>query len=66
MSLHGYRVSLDISARDEPFYALLMALMRKADYSNRGKLKAAWPEIYKELVEREYAPGGILPEEEGA
>jgi len=60
MSLYDYRVSQEIAARDEPFYALLMAVMRKADTDNTAKLKAAWPDVWEELFQRYHAPGGFL------
>jgi hypothetical protein len=49
MSEYDYLCSRAIAARDEPFYALIMAAMRKADTDNLEKLKAAWPETWDEL-----------------
>ncbi len=63
MSYHEYRASLEISSQDYPYYALVMALMRKADSDNMAKLRAAFPETYAELRERYNAPGGVLPGE---
>jgi len=64
VSLHGYHVSLELSRQDVPFYALIMAAIRKADTSNTAKLKAAWPEVYAEFSIRYNAPGGLLQSEE--
>ena len=61
---HEYLVSQELSAEDHPFYALIMAAMRKADTANTAKLKAAWPEVWKELYARYHAPGGTLTENE--
>jgi hypothetical protein len=60
MSLHEYEVSLNISARDYPFYALIMAAFRKADSDNLGKLRCAFPLTWNEFIERYNAPGGLL------
>ncbi len=60
MSLFDYRVSREIEAKDYPFYALVMAAMRKADENNLAKLKAAFPRVWQELGERYQAPLGIL------
>jgi len=59
-----YLVSQKLSAEDYPFYALIMAAMRKADTTNQAKLKRAWPEVWKELYARYHAPGGALTETE--
>ena len=63
MSLYDYRRAREIAAEDYPFYALIMAAMRQADTDNAEKLKAAWPEVYAELEQRYWAPGGLLPDE---
>jgi len=65
MSLHEYRESISISAEDPPFYALLMAAIRKADTTNTAKIKYAWPELWDEMQARYNAPGGILREDCG-
>lgn len=64
MSLHEYRASLEIGRMDPPFYALVMAAMRKADTYNFAKLSAAFPEVRDELQARYDAPGGLLDGEE--
>jgi len=63
MSLFDYRTSLNLAAQDHPFYALIMAAMRKADSNNIAILKNSFPEIWNELQQRYDSPGGILPEE---
>jgi len=65
MSLYDYQASLDISSDDPPFYALIIAAMRKADSTNIEKLKAAWPEVYDEFRARYSAPLGVVPELDG-
>ena len=61
MSLYDYHASLKLSQNDPPFYAIIMAAMRKADTNNTALLKSCWPEVYAELFERYHAPGGELP-----
>lgn len=64
MSFFDYRASAEICSQDPPFYALIMAAMRKADTDNTEKLRAAWPEVWNELFARYHAPGGLLEGEE--
>jgi len=63
MSHYDYEKSKEISAKDPPFASLIMAAMRKADTENTAKLKGAFPDIFNELQERYWAPGGLIPEE---
>lgn len=63
MSLHEYLCSQAISREDPPFYALLFAMIRKADSENVTKIRAAWPEQWAEMQARYHAPGGVLPED---
>jgi len=63
MSHYDYEESKEISAKDPPFASLIMAAMRKSDTENTAKLRGAFPEIFNELQERYWAPGGLLPEE---
>lgn len=65
MSLHAYKVSQEISKENPPFSALIMAAMRKADTQNAVKLRLAFPEIYDELEERYWTPGGLIASEGG-
>jgi hypothetical protein len=65
MSLHSYKVSQEISKEDYPFSALIMAAMRKADSQNIVKLTLAFPEIWDELDERYWTPGGLIASEGG-
>jgi hypothetical protein len=60
VSLYDYRQSASLIRYDPPFYALIMAAMRKADTDNTKKLRAAWPEVWEELYARYHAPGGLL------
>lgn len=63
MSLYDYKMSQQISARDYPFYSLIMAAMRQADTPNIAKLRVMFPEIWSELDRRYHARGGVLPED---
>lgn len=63
MSLHEYLTSNAINQLDPPFYALIMAAMRKADNTNLGKLREVFPEVWEELDRRYHAGGGVLPED---
>lgn len=65
MSLHSYQVSVELGAQDPPFSALIMAAMRKADTTNAALLRSAFPNIWRELDARYWAPGGLLPSEGG-
>ena len=60
MSYYDYRMSQEISSKDHPFYALIMAAMRQADTDNSVKLKLTWPEVWDELQQRYWAVGGTL------
>lgn len=60
MSLYDYRLSLELIRDDPPFYALVMAAMRRADTDNAARLRAAFPEVHAELDARYNAPGGVL------
>jgi hypothetical protein len=63
MSFYDYKISQQISYEDPPFYALIMAAMRKADTDNQIKLAFAFPEVWDELQQRYNAPGGLMPGE---
>lgn len=63
MSLETYKISKALEMEDVPFYALIMAAMRRADTENQAKLRSAWPAVWEELVARYRAPGGLLPNE---
>ncbi|KKN37826.1 hypothetical protein LCGC14_0759700 [marine sediment metagenome] len=60
MSLFDYRVSMDLAAKDLPFYALIMTAMAQADTPNLERLQSAWPEVWEEMKARYHAPGGQL------
>ncbi len=63
MSLYDYRASIEIAAKDYPFYSLIMAAMRQADTNNSERLQRAFPAVWMELRERS-APDGALTEDE--
>lgn len=64
MSLYDYHYSLKkLSLVDAPFYALLMAAIRKADTENLARLREGFPELVDEFTRRYYAPLGVLPED---
>ena len=61
MTLYDYEASQQLLAqRDWPFYALIMAAMRKADSDNATRLREAFPWTYDELYARYNAPGGVI------
>jgi hypothetical protein len=60
MSLYDYKVSMEMGMNDYPFYALIMAAMRKADTDNLFRLQRLFPETWQELRIRYNAPGGLL------
>lgn len=66
MSYFDYSAAQAIVADDPPFYALIMAAMRRADTTNAALLHWCWPDIWDELQARYNAPGGILPGDPGA
>jgi hypothetical protein len=60
---HAHRASAEISQEDPPFYALLFALMRKADTEHQNRIKELWPDAYRELWLRTVSPDGLLVED---
>jgi hypothetical protein len=64
MSLYDYHVSLELAKQDVPFYALLMAAIRKADTDNLQKLSFVFPQLVAEFRARYNAPGGKLPQDD--
>jgi hypothetical protein len=60
MSLYDYKASVEMEMNDYPFYALIMAAMRKADTDNLFRLQRLFPETWQELRMRYNAPGGLL------
>ncbi len=64
MSRYDYLQSRGIAALDRPFYAIIMAAMRRADTDNLELLRNAFPQVFTELDARYKAPGGWLPEDE--
>lgn len=63
MSLYDYKTSQKLDEDDAPFYALIMAAMRRADTDNANMLRAMWPATWDELQARYNAPGGQLKED---
>lgn len=64
MSQYDYHAARELLVTDVPFYALIMAAMRKADTINTERLRSAFPETWAELEARYNAPGACLPGEE--
>ena len=65
MTHNDYEVAKQIESTNPPFYALIMAAMRKADSANASLLQRAWPETVAELNYRYWSAGGLMPGEEG-
>lgn len=63
MSRYDYFMSREISLKDYPFHALIMAAMRQADNDNTQALQLAFPHVWRELQARYDARGGYLPGE---
>lgn len=61
MSIEDYKISRLPEFADVPFYALLMATMRRADTDNAARLRSAFPAVWSELHARYRAPRGVLP-----
>jgi hypothetical protein len=59
VSIYEYRAAMHIEDQGYPFYALIQAAMRKADSDNLEKLKEAFPEVWKEFLERYNNSGGL-------
>lgn len=60
MSLHEYRRAIELKRADEPFYALVMAAIMRADSDNVARFAEAFPETYYETLLRYNSPGGEL------
>jgi len=59
-SLYDYNKACELTDKDTPFYALLMAAMCRADTGNADVLRSAFPLVWKELSERYNSPGGVI------
>ncbi|MBA7556105.1 hypothetical protein ES705_48803 [subsurface metagenome] len=59
MSLYDYQKSKEIAAGELSFVSLIMAATWKADISNLGRLRTAFPDIIEEL-EKIYFRGDKL------
>lgn len=66
MSLYDYKRAIALRDADEPFYALIMAAMLRADSNNSEELRLAFPHVWDELEVRYHAPGGMTPDEAAA
>ena len=65
MSKYDYQRSQILEAdRENSFYSLIMAAMRKADDVNIEKLKLVFSDTWQELNARYNAPGGKLENEQ--
>lgn len=60
---YGEYLRLKKEIGDPPISSLMMLVIRKADTVNTAKIRAMWPELYEEFLERYNAPGGVLPGE---
>ena len=60
MSLYDYTVSKTLHDQDTPFYALIMAAMRRPASQNLSLLQAVFPDTWIELQARYNAPGGAM------
>lgn len=60
MSFYDYSRAIEMYKADEPFYALIMAAMLKADTDNLARLRKIFPDINLELTERYHSPGGRI------
>lgn len=64
MSYFDYQASKALE--DAPFFALIMAAMRKADSFNLEALRRAFPNTWVELSNRYNAAGGYLNGEQAS
>lgn len=60
---HSWQRAVELYRNDEPFYALIMAAMLRADTDNTTALRTAFPQLYREVQLRYHAPGGLLPDD---
>ena len=60
MSREDFNTSIHLNAKDPSLSALIMAACRKADKANLARLRLAFPDDYRELVERTDAPASML------
>ena len=49
---YAYQKARELEKEDVPFYALILAAMRKADGDNTYKLRSQWPEVWQYLAHR--------------
>lgn len=60
MSHADYRASHQIAECGYPIHALIMAAMRQAHRPDLEKLRAVFPDIWAEFLDRERCFGGLL------
>ena len=60
VTLLDWKEATQIRLEDPPFYALLTALVMKADTDNLAKLQLAFPEAVAEIKARYNAPAACL------
>lgn len=65
MSKHSWEVGRQLMLNDPPLSSLIFAAIRKADDVNSAKIKAAWPDLWREYHIRYWSPGGLMPGEDG-
>ncbi len=63
MSLHEYYHAVKLANDDQPFYALIMAAMMRADSDNSTILAEAFPEVFAEVTLRYNSAGGHLKDD---
>lgn len=63
MSNHDFVASYDVYINDYPFNALIMAAIRQADDDEQRRLRAAFPDVFDELVQRWNASLAKMKEE---
>lgn len=59
-TVHDYEYARRLVAQDPPFWALVIAAMRRADTNNERALREAFPQVWEELDRRYHAPMALL------
>lgn len=59
LSWHSYLASKEVERRDFPFYAIIVAAMKKADDDNLRALKHVFPGLFEQALERYNQPMGM-------
>ncbi len=66
VGLIDYHAGVKLARQDVAFYALLTALLMRADSLNAARIRAAFADDADEIQRRYDAPGGVLTEAEEA